>query len=401
MKQGEFPDGSRTLRAKIDMSSPNLNFRDPVMYRILHMEHHRTGNQWCIYPMYDYAHGQSDSIEKITHSICTLEFEDHRPLYNWFIEQLGIFPSQQFEFDRLKLTYTILSKRKLLTLVQERHVTGWDDPRMPTLSGMRRRGYTPEAIRNLCANVSVSKTNNTVQLSLLEHFLREDLNKRAARVMAVLRPLRVVIDNYPADLVEEMEAVNNPEDESMGKRRVPFSKVLYIEQDDFREDPPKQYYRLAPGREVRLRYGYFITCKDVVKDASGNVVELRCTYDPETRGGNAPDGRKVKSTIHWVSAAHALDLEVRLYDNLFTKENPNEVEDGLDFTANLNQNSLEVLTGCKGEPGLRDAAVGARFQFERLGYFCIDSDSTPEKLVFNRTIGLRDTWTKIEKREKR
>jgi glutaminyl-tRNA synthetase len=401
MKRGEFPDGSRTLRAKIDMASPNLSMRDPVMYRILHTHHHRTGDQWCIYPMYDYAHGQSDSIEKVTHSICTLEFESHRPLYNWFIEQLGIFPSRQIEFDRLNLTYTILSKRKLLTLVQEGHVSGWDDPRMPTLSGLRRRGYTPEAIRNLCANVSVSKTNNTVQLSLLEHFVREDLNKRAPRVMAVLRPLRVVIDNYPDDTVDEMEAVNNPEDESMGTRRVPFSKVLYIEQDDFREDPPKQYFRLAPGREVRLRYGYFITCNEVIKDADGNVVELRCTYDPATRGGNAPDGRKVKSTIHWVSAAHALDCEVRHYDNLFTKENPNEVDEGQDITANLNPNSLEVLTGCKVEPSLRDAAAGTRYQFERLGYFSVDLDSSSEKLVFNRTIGLRDSWSKIERRDKK
>jgi glutaminyl-tRNA synthetase len=401
MKKGEFPDGSRTLRAKIDMASPNLNMRDPVMYRILHMEHHRTGDQWCIYPMYDYAHGQSDSIEKVTHSICTLEFEDHRPLYNWFIEQLGIFPSRQIEFDRLNLTYTLLSKRKLLTLVQEGRVAGWDDPRMPTLSGMRRRGYTPEAIRSFGENVSVSKTNNTVQLSLLEHYVREDLNKRAPRVMAVLRPLRVVIDNYPDDTVEEMDAVNNPEDASMGTRKVPFSKVLYIEQDDFREDPPKQYFRLAPGREVRLRYGYFITCNEVVKDADGRVVELHCTYDPATRGGNAPDGRKVKSTIHWVSAAHAVNAEVRLYDNLFTKENPSEVEEGQDFTANLNPNSLEVLTGCKVEPSLRDAAVGTRYQFERLGYFSVDAESASEKLVFNRTIGLRDTWSKIEKRDKK
>jgi len=401
MKNGEFPDGSRTLRAKIDMASPNLNMRDPVMYRILHTEHHRTGDQWCIYPMYDYAHGQSDSIEKVTHSICTLEFEDHRPLYNWYIEQLGIFPSQQIEFDRLNITYTLLSKRKLLTLVQEGRVSGWDDPRMPTLSGMRRRGYTPEAIRNLCSNVSVSKTNNTIQLSLLEHHVREDLNKRAPRVMAVLRPLRVVIDNYPEGLVEEMEAINNPEDESMGTRKVPFSKVLYIEQDDFREDPPKQYFRLAPGREVRLRYGYFITCNDVVKDADGNVIELHCTYDPATRGGNAPDGRKVKSTIHWVSAAHALESEARLYDNLFMKENPNEVEEGQDFTANLNPTSLEVLTGCKVEPSLRDAAAGTRYQFERLGYFSVDPDSRADNLVFNRTIGLRDTWSKIERRDKK
>ena len=401
MKKGEFPDGSRTLRAKIDMASPNLTMRDPVMYRILHMEHHRTGDQWCIYPMYDYAHGQSDSIENVTHSICTLEFENNRPLYNWFIEQLGIFPSRQFEFDRLNITYTLLSKRKLLTLVQEGRVSGWDDPRMPTLSGMRRRGYTPEAIRSFCANTSVSKTNNTVQLSALEHFVREDLNKRAARVMAVLRPLRVVIDNYPDDLVEEMEAVNNPEDESMGTRRVPFSKVLYIEQDDFREDPPKGYFRLAPGREVRLRYGYLITCNNVVKDANGNVVELHCTYDPATRGGTTPDGRKVKSTIHWVSAAHALDAEVRLYESLFTKENPNEVEEGEDFTANLNPTSLEVLSGGKVEPSLGDAAAGTRYQFERLGYFCVDPDSLPEKPVFNRTISLRDTWSRIERRDKK
>ena len=402
MKKGEFPDGSRTLRAKIDMASPNLNMRDPVMYRILHMEHHRTGDEWCIYPMYDYAHGQSDSIEKVTHSICTLEFEDHRPLYNWFIEQLGIFPSRQFEFDRLSLTYTLLSKRKLLKLVQENHVNGWDDPRMPTLSGMRRRGYTPEAIRNFCASLSVSKTNNTVQLALLEYFVREDLNKHAARVMTVLKPLRVVIDNYPDDQVEEMDAINNPEDASAGSRKVPFSKVLYIEQDDFREDPPKQYFRLAPGREVRLRYGYFITCQSVVKDADGNIVELHCTYDPETRGGNAPDGRKVKATIHWVSAAHAVDCEVRQYDNLFTRENPNEVEEERqEFTANLNPNSLEVLTHCKAEPSLREAAVGTRYQFERLGYFCVDAESTSEKLVFNRTIGLRDAWAKIEQRSKK
>jgi glutaminyl-tRNA synthetase len=401
MKDGEFPDGSRTLRAKIDMSSPNLNLRDPVMYRILHMEHHRTGNQWCIYPMYDYAHGQSDSIEKVTHSICTLEFENNRPLYNWFIEQLGIFPSRQFEFDRLKLTYTILSKRKLLTLVQEGHVKGWDDPRMPTISGMRRRGYTPEALRNFCASLSVSKTNNTVQLSALEYFVREDLNKHASRVMAVLRPLRVVIDNYPDDLVEEMEAINNPEDESMGTRKVPFSKVLYIEQDDFREDPPKGYFRLAPGREVRLRYGYLMTCNRVVKDAAGNVVEIHCMYDPATRGGTTPDGRKVKSTIHWVSAAHAVECEARLYETLFTKENPNETEEGQEFTVNLNRQSLEVVSGAKVEPSVRDAATGTRYQFERLGYFCLDPDSTSAKLVFNRTIALRDSWSKMESRSKK
>jgi glutaminyl-tRNA synthetase len=401
MKNGEFLDGSRTLRAKIDMASPNVNFRDPVMYRILHMEHHRTGDKWCIYPMYDWAHGQSDSIEKVTHSICTLEFDNNRPLYNWFIEQLGIFPSQQFEFDRLSLTYTVMSKRKLLKLVQDGFVKSWDDPRMPTISGMRRRGYTPEAIRNFCASLGVSKTNGITQLQQLEYYVREDLNKHALRVMAVLNPLRVVIDNYPDDLVEEMDAVNNPEDASAGSRKVPFSKVLYIEQDDFREDPPKQFYRLAPGREVRLRYGYLITCQSVVKDAEGNIVELHCTYDPETRGGNTPDGRKVKSTIHWVSAAHAVDAEVRLYDTLFTKEDPNEVEEGQDFTANLNPNSLEVLTVCKVEPGLRDAEPSARYQFERMGYFCVDPDSAPGKPVFNRTIGLKDTWAKIEQRGKK
>ena len=398
MKAGEFPDGSRTLRAKIDMNSPNVNFRDPVMYRILKMEHHRTGNEWCIYPMYDYAHGQSDSIERVTHSICTLEFDNNRPLYNWFIEQLGIFPSRQYEFDRLSVTYTLLSKRKLLRLVQEGFVSGWDDPRMPTLSGMRRRGYTPEAIRTFCANIGVSKTNGVTQLSHLEHFLREDLNRTAWRVNAVLRPLRVVLENYPDDLVEELEAINNPEDASAGTRLVPFSKILYIEQEDFREDPPKQFYRLAPGREVRLRYGYLITCREVIKDAEGRIVELRCTYDPETRGGNTPDGRKVKSTIHWVSAAHAVTAEVRLYGNLFLKENPDEVEAGQDFTANLNPASLEVLTGCQVEPSLGEAVPETRYQFERLGYFCVDRDSTPGRPVFNRTIGLRDTWAKIEEK---
>ncbi|MFN0122426.1 MAG: glutamine--tRNA ligase/YqeY domain fusion protein [Blastocatellia bacterium] len=401
MKNGEFPDGTRTLRAKIDMTAPNLNFRDPVMYRILHMEHHRTGKQWCIYPMYDYAHGQSDSIEQVTHSICTLEFDDHRPLYNWYIEQLGIFPSRQFEFDRLGITWTVMSKRKLLRLVQEGKVRGWDDPRMPTLSGMRRRGYTPEAIRNFCANIGVSRTNGITQLSHLEYFIREDLNKRANRVMAVLRPLRVVIDNYPEDLVEEMEAINNPEDASAGTRRVPFSKVLYIEQDDFREDPPKQFFRLAPGREVRLRYGYLVTCQSVVKDEAGNVIELHCSYDPATRGGNTPDGRKVKSTIHWVSAAHAIDAEVRHYETLFARENPDEVEEGQDFTANLNPNSLEIMTGCKVEPSLGATTPGARYQFERMGYFCTDPDSTPERRVFNRTIGLKDTWAKIEQKARK
>ena len=400
MKAGEFPDGSRTLRAKIDMASPNLNLRDPVMYRILHAEHHRTGNRWCIYPMYDFAHGQSDSIERITHSICTLEFEDHRPLYDWYVEQLGIYRPQQIEFDRLNLTYTLLSKRKLLTLVQDGHVRGWDDPRMPTLAGIKRRGFTPEAIRNFCGAIGVSKTTGTIELGLLEHHVREDLNRRAARVMAVLRPLRVVVDNYPEGLVEEMEAVNNPEDASMGTRKVPFSRVLYIERDDFREVPPKQYYRLSPGKEVRLRYGYFVTCTSVVKDEqSGEVTGIHCTYDPATKGGNAPpDGRKVKSTIHWLSAAHAVDAEVRLYENLFTTENPNETKEGEDFTANLNPNSLEILGNCKVEPSLTGAASGDRYQFERLGYFCVDPDTTPGKPVFNRTLPLRDTWAKIEKR---
>jgi len=399
MKAGEFPDGSRTLRAKIDMASPNLNMRDPVMYRILHAEHHRTGNEWSIYPMYDFAHGQSDSIEGITHSICTLEFEDHRPLYDWYVEQLGIYHPQQIEFDRLNLTYTMMSKRKLLQLVQEGHVRGWDDPRMPTLSGIRRRGYTPAAIRNFCGAIGVSKTTGIIELGLLEHYVREDLNKHALRVMGVLRPLRVVIDNYPEGQVDDLDAVNNPEDAAAGTRKVPFSRVLYIEQDDFREVPPKQYFRLSPGREVRLRYGYFITCTGVIKNDQGEVVEIHCTYDPATRGGNAPDGRKVKSTIHWVSAANAVDAEVRLYENLFTTANPNDVPEGQTYRANLNPNSLEVLTA-KVEPSLADATAGARYQFERLGYFCADPDSTPGKPVFNRTIGLRDTWAKIEKREK-
>src|SRR6202521_5796124 len=400
MRKGEFPDGSRVLRAKIDMASPNLNMRDPVMYRILHAEHHRTGNKWCIYPMYDFAHGQSDSIERITHSICTLEFEDHRPLYDWFIDQLGIYHPQQIEFDRLNLTYTLLSKRKLLQLVRDGHVRGWDDPRMPTLSGIRRRGYTPEALRNFCNSIGVSKTNGTIELGLLEHFVREDLNKRAPRLMAVLRPLRVVIDNYPENQVEELDAVNNPEDPSAGTRTVPFSRVLYIEQEDFREDPPKQYYRLSPGREVRLRYGYFITCTCGVTDDKGEVVEVHCTYDPATRGGDSPDGRKVKSTIHWVSASHAVDAEVRIYETLFTKEDPDEVEEGGDFTDNLNPNSLEVLANCKLEPSLAGAALGSRYQFERLGYFCVDRDSTSQKLVLNRTVALRDAWAKIEKKTK-
>jgi glutaminyl-tRNA synthetase len=400
MRNGEFPDGSRTLRAKIDMASPNFNLRDPVMYRILHADHHRTGGQWCIYPMYDYAHGQSDSLERVTHSMCTLEFEDHRPLYNWFIKELGIFPSQQIEFDRLNLTYTLLSKRKLLQLVREGRVSGWDDPRMPTLSGIRRRGYTPEAIRNFCGAIGVSKTTGSIELQMLEHFVREDLNIRAPRAMAVLRPLRVVIDNYPENQTEEMDAVNNPEDRSAGTRKVPFSRTLYIEQDDFREDPPRQYYRLSPGREVRLRYGYFVTCRSVVKNDKGEVVELHCTYDPATRGGNAPpDGRKVKSTIHWVSAAHAVNAEVRIYDKLFSKEDPDQTEAGQDFTANLNPNSLEVLTDCKLEPSLANPTAGSRYQFERLGYFSVDPDSTQGKPVLNRTVALKDTWAKIEKKQ--
>ncbi|HEX3680898.1 MAG TPA: glutamine--tRNA ligase/YqeY domain fusion protein, partial [Bryobacteraceae bacterium] len=399
MKAGEFPDGSRVLRAKIDMASPNLNMRDPVMYRILHAEHHRTGNKWCIYPMYDYAHGQSDSLERVTHSMCTLEFEDHRPLYNWFIQQLGIFPSQQIEFDRLNLTHTLLSKRKLLQLVQEGRVRGWDDPRMPTLSGIRRRGYTPEAIRNFCASIGVSKTTGSIELAMLEHFVREDLNKSAPRVMAVLRPLKVVIDNYPENQVEEMDAVNNPEDPAAGSRKVPFSRVLYIEQDDFREVPPPKYYRLSPGREVRLRYGYFVTCTSVVKNEKGEVAEVRCIYDPATRGGNAPDGRKVKATIHWVSAAHAVDAEVRIYENLFLKQDPSDVEEGKDVLDNLNPNSLEVITNAKLEPSLASAAVGSRFQFERLGYFSVDPDSKPGKPVFNRTVALKDAWARVEKKQ--
>lgn len=399
MRAGEFSDGSRVLRAKIDMASPNLNLRDPVMYRILHAEHHRTGSKWCIYPMYDYAHGQSDSLERVTHSMCSLEFADHQPLYNWFIEQLGIFPSKQIEFDRLSLTYTIMSKRRLRQLVEEGRVKGWDDPRMPTLRGMRRRGYTPESIRNFVTAAGVSRTNGIVELAMLEHFVREDLNKSAPRVMAVLRPLKVVIDNYPENQVEEMDAVNNPEDASAGARKVPFSRVLYIEQDDFREVPPKGYFRLSPGREVRLRYGYFITCQSVVKNEKGDVVEVHCTYDPATQGGNSPDGRKVKSTIHWVSAEHAVDAEVRIYENLFTKENPGEVEEGQDFTANLNPNSLEIITSAKLEPSLATAPIGGRFQFERLGYFCVDPDSKPGKPVFNRTVALKDTWAKVEKKQ--
>jgi len=401
MRRGDFPDGSRTLRAKIDMASANLNMRDPIMYRILHAEHHRTGNRWCIYPTYDYAHGQCDSIEGITHSLCTLEFEDHRPLYDWFIEQLGIHHPKQIEFDRLNFTYTLLSKRKLLALVRDKQVSGWDDPRMPTIAGARRRGYTPQAFRNLINRIGYSKTTGVVELALLEHCVREELNKSALRIMAVLRPLKVVIENYPEGLVEELEAVNNPEDPSAGTRRVPFSRELYIEQEDFKENPPKEFFRLSPGREVRLRYGYLITCTGVVKNAAGEVIELRCTYDPDTRGGTTPDGRKVKATIHWVSAAHASEAEVRLYENLFTKRDPSDAEPGQTFLSNLNPNSLEVLESCRVEPGLKHVSVGARYQFERLGYFCVDPDSTTQRLVFNRTVTLRDAWAKIESKQKR
>jgi len=401
MRAGEFPDGSRTLRAKIDMAAPNLNMRDPVMYRILHAAHHRTGDNWCIYPTYDWAHGLEDSIEGITHSICTLEFEAHRPLYDWFLDELEAYHPQQIEFARLFLNYTLMSKRKLLRLVHDGHVSGWDDPRMPTISGLRRRGYSPQSIRDFCERIGVAKANSIVDIALLEHCLRLDLNKRAPRVMAVLRPLKLVIDNYPDDQVEQLEAVNNPEDSTMGIRKVPFSKVLYIEKDDFREDPPKKFFRLAPGQEVRLRYGYYIKCIDVVKDEkTGEIKELHCTYDPETRGGWAPDERKVKATLHWVSAAHAIQAEVRLYDHLFTKEDPEEVNAGEDFTANLNPNSLEVLTSCQLEPSLANAKPGDNYQFERLGYFCVDPDSSDDKLVFNRTATLRDTWAKIEKAQR-
>ena len=398
MRAGEFPDGSRVLRAKIDMASPNLNMRDPVMYRILHAEHHRTGNKWPIYPMYDYAHGQSDSIERVTHSMCTLEFADHQPIYRWYIDQLGIFPSQQIEFDRLGLTYTIMSKRKLLRLVKEGHVTGWNDPRMPTLSGIRRRGYTPEAVRNFVTATGVSRTNGITDFAMLEHFVREDLNRHAPRVMAVLNPLKVIIDNYPEGQSEEVEAINNPEDASAGTRKVPFSKVLYIEQDDFREVPPPKFYRLSPGKEVRLRYGYFITAQSVEKNDRGEIIAVHCTYDPATKGGNSPDGRKVKSTIHWVSAEHALDSEVRIYDKLFTKENPDDAPEGQDFIVNLNPKSLEVIPHAKLEPSLASAPAEARFQFERLGYFCVDLDSKAGHPIFNRTVALKDAWAKIEKK---
>lgn len=401
MRRGEFSDGSKTLRAKIDMSSGNINMRDPVMYRIKHEEHHRTGNKWCIYPMYDYAHGQSDSIEGITHSICTMEYEDHRPLYDWFIEQLGIFHPQQIEFARLNLSHTVLSKRKLLKLVNEGYVKGWNDPRMPTLAGMRRRGYTPDAIRNFCNRIGVAKKESLVDIGLLEFCVREHLNKIAPRVMAVLRPLKVVITNYPEEQEEYLDAINNPEDLNAGTRKVPFSKVLYIEKDDFMETPPKQFFRLAPGREVRLRYAYFIKCESVVKDENGEIIELHCTYDPATRGGDAPDGRKVKATLHWVSASHSIEAEVRLYDHLFIKEDPNDVEEGKDFTDYINPKSLEVLKSCRLEPSLKDAKIGDRFQFERMGYFCVDTvDSIAGEPIFNLIVTLKDEWAKIQKGKK-
>ena len=403
MRAGEFEDGSRVLRAKIDMASPNLNMRDPVIYRILRVEHHRTGDRWCIYPMYDFTHGLSDSIEGVTHSVCTLEFEDHRPLYDWFLDELNVFHPQQIEFARLNLTHTVMSKRKLLELVERGYVTGWDDPRMPTIVGLHRRGYTPESIRNFCERIGVAKRESMVEMALIEHSIREDLNKRSPRVMGVLRPLRVIIDNYPEDRVEELEAVNNPEDPGMGTRKIPFSRVIYIEQEDFLEDPPKKFFRLTPGREVRLRYAYFIKCVGVVKDEqTGKVVELHCTYDPETRGGWAPNGRKVMATLHWVSAAHSLRAEVRLYDHLFLKATPTEEKEGVDFKSHLNPNSLETLESCRVEPSLAGAAPGNRYQFERQGYFCVDSeDSSDEALVFNRTVTLRDPWTKIKKAGKR
>ena len=402
MRAGEFEDGSRVLRAKIDMASPNLNMRDPTLYRIRRVAHHRTGTRWCIYPLYDFSHSLSDSIEGITHSLCSLEFEGNRPLYDWFLDELNVYHPQQIEFARLNISYTVLSKRKLVQLVEQGHVTGWDDPRMPTLGGLRRRGYTPESIRDFCERIGVAKRDSMVDMALLEHCVRQDLNQRAPRVMGVLRPLRVVIDNYPEDRVEELEAINNPEDPSMGTRNVPFSRVLYIEREDFREDPPKKFFRLAPGREVRLRYAYFIRCVGMVKDEqTGEVVELHCTYDPETRGGDSPDGRKVKVTLHWVSAPHSLEAEVRLYDHLFVKANPSDEKDSADFKTCLNPNSLETLTCCRVEPGLAGATPGSRYQFERLGYFCVDTkDSSDGALVFNRTVTLRDTWAKIEKAQK-
>ena len=398
MKAGEFPDGSRVLRARIDMTSGNVNMRDPTLYRIRRVTHHRTGDAWCIYPMYDFTHGLSDALEGVTHSICTLEFEDHRPLYNWFLDALDTpCHPQQIEFARLNLSHTVMSKRRLLALVERGLVKGWDDPRMPTLSGLRRRGYTPEAIREFCERIGVAKRDGTVDIALLEYCIREDLNRRAPRVMAVLKPLRLVIKNYPEGESEELDAVNNPEDASMGSRKVPFSKVLYIERDDFREDPPKKFFRLAPGREVRLRYAYYVTCVDVVKDERGEVVEVHCTYDPATRGGGSPDGRRVKATLHWVSASHAVPAEVRVYDHLFAHADPDDVPQGEDFTAALNPRSLETLTACQVEPSLAGTEVGNRYQFERQGYFCTDADSTPDRLVFNRTVPLRDTWAKIAK----
>ena len=400
MRSGEFPDGSRTLKAKIDMASPNLNMRDPVMYRILHAHHHRQGDAWCIYPMYDWAHGLEDSIEGVTHSLCSLEFENHRPLYDWFLDKLGVHHPQQIEFARFNLSYTVMSKRKLRRLVEAGHVTGWDDPRMPTLCGLRRRGYTPESICECMRRVGMAKFPGTTDIALLEHCLRQDLNKTSPRVMAVLRPLKVVITNYPEGQTEQLEAVNNPEDPTAGTRNVPFGREIYIERDDFMEDPPKKFFRLSPGQEVRLRYAYFITCTDVVKNDAGNVIELHCTYDPATRGGDSPDGRKVKATLHWVSAEHSLPAEVRLYEHLFTCENPENTEEGKDFFANLNPDSLQVIPDCRVEPSLADSAPGTRVQFERLGYFCADSDSDKDKLVFNRTVNLRDTWAKLQKRQK-
>ncbi len=400
MRGGEFPDGAHVLRAKIDMASPNLNMRDPALYRIRHAAHHRTGDAWCIYPMYDFAHPLSDAIERITHSLCTLEFEDHRPLYDWLVNALieGDKP-QQIEFARLNLNYTVMSKRKLLQLVQQGHVSGWSDPRMPTLAALRRRGYTPESIRDFCGRIGVAKKANVIDVAQLEHSVREDLNRRAPRVMAVLRPLRVVLTNFPEGLVEEMDVVNNPEDESAGTRRVPFSRVLYIEQDDFREDPPKKFFRLSPGKEVRLRSAYFITCNEVIKDAAGQIVELHCTYDPATRGGDSPDGRRVKATLHWVSAAHAVPAEVRLYDRLFSVEDPERTQDGKTFLDYLNPHSLETLSACQVEPSLASAVPGDRVQFERLGYFCVDEEARPGALVFNRTVSLRDTWARIEHKQ--
>jgi glutaminyl-tRNA synthetase len=402
MRAGEFPDGARVLRAKIDMASPNLNMRDPVLYRILHAEHHRTGDKWCLYPMYDYAHPISDAQEGITHSICTLEFEDHRPLYDWTLDNLPVpYRPHQYEFARLNLSYTVMSKRKLLQLVNEGHVQGWDDPRMPTLSGMRRRGYTPEAVRNFCEKIGVGRRENIVDLALLEYCVREDLNRRAPRVMAVLRPLKVVIENYPEGQVEELDAVNNPEDPAMGTRKVPFARELYIEREDFLEEPPKKFFRLAPGREVRLRYAYFIKCVGVVKDEkTGEVVELRCTYDPETKGGYAPDGRQVKATLHWVAAAQSVSGEVRLYDRLFTKPAPGE-EHGGDFRADLNPHSLEILKDCRLEPSLAAARPGDFFQFERMGYFCVDKEAAPQSPIFNRTVTLRDPWAKMQQAGKK